>query len=452
MFFVKSSSAILIVLSIISLGFKDCSPKSSNDQTSNSGQNKNNGLKAAPSEVLSPGLQIKDSPTAISTTQRRWKCSDLATTGGVFGITITDTDPKFLEEAKRRIDELSSISKVPIVTRIVLDPIMKRETEPDFRYQLDAYKSYIKEIQKVSCVMGELGDSYDLYNYFPYTKKDGKPAPPRANRTYLEWTNRAVEALGQDVDVWEIGNELNGDWTGWKCDKNGKNCEHEDKTPEQKIEKQREVLRATEASYNEIMRLKGLGKVKADALTAITLYYNEDADHHHCVDYDEARLNTWLKVADTTLNDTIKQKVDFVLLSFYESDCPQVDKSYRGIARTFDSIRKVFKGEATGFGFGEIGYKDQKCKGDGRVDNKNCQAKNPDYIRKYFLYMDSCVRKELAKEEFQKPRPIRYIGGYFYWWYLQDVVRSTKNNFMATRNAFTESATKFGEFICPDNR
>ena len=63
------------------------------------------------------------------------------------------------------------------------------------------YAAALRTLQPVSYVMGELLDSSD-------SRHIGTAAYDRRVRSYLAPSSR------NSVDLWEIGNEVNGDWTG----------------------------------------------------------------------------------------------------------------------------------------------------------------------------------------------------------------------------------------------
>ena len=52
----------------------------------------------------------------------------------------------------------------------------------------------------MSYIIGELVDSSDMTRY--------------TRQQYHDRTAQYLSALGNQVDIWEIGNEVNGKWTG----------------------------------------------------------------------------------------------------------------------------------------------------------------------------------------------------------------------------------------------
>ena len=102
-------------------------------------------------------------------------------TNHVFGLTLDAVN------GLARIDTaLARLCKKP-TTRIVFDEWVAATD----------YVQAVNEIKKYSFVMGELLDSYYVGQY-----------------TTAQYTARAIEylnTLGTKVDIWEIGNEINGE-------------------------------------------------------------------------------------------------------------------------------------------------------------------------------------------------------------------------------------------------
>ena len=70
----------------------------------------------------------------------------------------------------------------------------------DYGQAPSAYTSAVSRIEPVSYIMGELVDSSDMTRY--------------TRQQYHDRTAQYLSALGNQVDIWEIGNEVNGKWTG----------------------------------------------------------------------------------------------------------------------------------------------------------------------------------------------------------------------------------------------
>src|SRR5206468_55531 len=153
-------------------------------------------------------------------------------------------------------------------------------------------------IHGVSAVMGEILDS----DYVALIDAAGY------RRRAIDY----LDTLGDVVDIWEIGNEINGEWLGDTAD----------------------VVAKTSAAYEAT---KARGKT-----TALTLYYNagcwNDASHE---------MFEW---SARNLPPAIKQGIDYALISYYEDDCdgrrPDWPAVFAKLASMFPSAR---------LGFGECG-------------------------------------------------------------------------------------------------
>ncbi|MGA7863212.1 MAG: hypothetical protein WCA23_04325, partial [Stellaceae bacterium] len=70
----------------------------------------------------------------------------------------------------------------------------------DYGQVPSAYTSAVSRIEPVSYIMGELVDSSDMTRH--------------TRQQYHDRTAQYLSALGNQVDIWEISNEVNGKWTG----------------------------------------------------------------------------------------------------------------------------------------------------------------------------------------------------------------------------------------------
>lgn len=242
----------------------------------------------------------------------------------LYGVTVDSIDklPGILES-------LTALSRRP-TARVVFDDGM----QPSY------YADALAQLHAVSYVMGEIVDSssmahYDLEEYTTRT------------RDYLD-------AVAASVDIWEIGNEVNGEWLG---DPN-------------------EVAAKIEAAYR-LAEQKGVR-------TAVTLYYNEN-----CWLYPWEEMFTW---AEQHISAEMKSGVDYALISYYEEDCNGLRPDWPAV---FQRLATMFPNSY--LGFGEIGTTVQKCKAA--------------YLKRYYtLSIDHPA----------------YIGGHFWWYFVQDMVPPTK--------------------------
>jgi hypothetical protein len=231
-------------------------------------------------------------------------------------------------------------------TAEIVNALKKMKFRPTVRIVFDdkvpasRYVEALKQIHKVSYVMGELVDSYYMKNY---TRE--------ANRKHTE---EFLKILGDYVDIWEFGNEVNGEWLGPTS----------------------EVIYKISDSFELIQKEK--------KITALTLYYNEG-----CWEKPESEMFSWAK---KNIPEGMRRKIDYVFISYYEDDCDGPKPDWK---KTFHQLSELFP--ESKLGFGEVGSKHE--------------AKKAEYIKRYYsLNVD-------------QPR---FVGGYFWWYFHQDMVPDTK--------------------------
>jgi len=242
----------------------------------------------------------------------------------VYGVTLDGVD-----HLNDIVSSLSKLSKKP-TTRIVFDKFL-----PATRYT-----NSCSRIHKVSYVMGCIADSYYMKEY--------------TLQYYFDRLNDYVSTLGQKVDIWEIGNEINGEWVG------------DIDTGIMKISEGYSIL-------------KSQGKK-----TALTLYYNED-----CRENPQNEMFFWV---NSYLPDSLKNGLDYVLVSYYGDDCNNIQPNWQ---RVFDSLHVLFPNSM--LGIGECGTTNRGLK--------------ESYMKRYYN---------------MKVTTPGYIGGYFWWYFKKDCVPYTK--------------------------
>jgi hypothetical protein len=260
--------------------------------------------------------------------------TDAGTPERVWGMTVDAIDPL--------PDIVESLSQLPVrpTTRIVFDEFVPATD----------YADATKQIHAVSDVMGEILDSFYVSQY-----------------SVSEYTARTTEYLGllsNDVDVWEIGNEVNGEWL---CAQNASSCT---------AQQTKDVVAKIQGAHDLVVQ-KG-GK------TALTLYYNED-----CWSAPENEMFTW---AETNLPATLRQSLDWVLVSYYEDDCNGLQPDWEAV---FAKLAQDFPNSK--LGIGECGT--------------TKAASKAEYVTRYYTMSVS------------QPR---FVGGFFWWYYRQDMVPYTK--------------------------
>jgi hypothetical protein len=164
-----------------------------------------------------------------------------------------------------------------------------------------AYAPTVKALQPHAYVMGELLDSYYMPQY--------------STSAYAARTAEYLNAMGSTVDVWEVGNEVNGEWLGSTGS----------------------VVTKVSGAYDQV---KARG-----ARAALTLYYNPN-----CAERSANDMWTW---AQANVPARMKQGLDYVLISYYEQDCEGQRFSQAHWQGVFDRLHSLFPNSK--IGFGELG-------------------------------------------------------------------------------------------------
>lgn len=243
----------------------------------------------------------------------------------IYGVTVDN-----VSKLNYIVDSLSNLPKTP-TTRIVFDEFVPASD----------YEKAVTRIHSVSYIMGELLDSSAMHQYSVAQFK---------NRV-----NEYVNFYGNQIDIYEIGNEINGEWLGNNND----------------------VVNKMIDAYH-IVKDAGL-------TTELTLYYNE-----RCWEKPANEMFRW---AQENIPYEMKQNLDYVLISYYEDDCNGLQPDWQTV---FNRLGEMFPNSK--IGMGEIGTKRRR--------------KKEEYIRRYYT---------------MKINHPRYIGGYFWWYFKQDMVPRTKS-------------------------
>jgi hypothetical protein len=144
--------------------------------------------------------------------------------------------------------------------------------------------------------------------------------------------------------------------------------------------------------------------------TALTLYYNEG-----CSPDPGHEMFRW--VTDN-LPDEVRRGVTYVLVSYYEDDCNELRPDWPAV---FDRLANVFP--ASKIGFGECGTK--------------LAARKRDYVRRYY-------GMQIAHT--------RYIGGYFWWYFVEDMVPKRQRLWSVLNRAISAAAATSRPGSRTDNR
>jgi len=249
----------------------------------------------------------------------------------IYGITLDS-----INNIDQSIDSIKSFSK-RVTTRLVFDKVSAK-----------TYKNAIDKLSIHTDIMGELFDSEYIKDY--------------SLDSYKKRVNEYLDMYGDKITIWEIGNEVNGEWTG---DPNV-------------------VAQKTIYAYNEAK--------KRGYKTALTLYYNDFTYNDGCWSKPYEKMRDWAK---ERLSNELKNGIDFVFISYYEEDCDNYRPSNKEWESVFKDLENIFPNAK--LGFGEIGTTNKKEK--------------PSYLKRYYTL------------NLKNPN---FIGGYFWWYFREDMIPKTK--------------------------
>jgi hypothetical protein len=261
----------------------------------------------------------------------------------IWGVTVDD-----VSNLKAIPTSLGKLSKKP-TTRVVFDEYVAASD----------YLNAVTAIQNVSFVMGEILDSSSVALYSP--------------QAYRDRTTEYLNTLGGRVDIWEVGNEINGEWL---CAKDASHC-----TAAQTAD----VVAKMSGAYDLVKQAGGK--------TALTLYYNKG-----CYADAKNEMFTW---ANANVPASMKSGLDYVLISYYEDDCNGLQPDWQAV---FTKLAAMFPNSS--LGMGECGTAKK--------------ARKTTYINRYYR---------------MKVNVPRYVGGYFWWYFKQDMVPYTNSLWSVLDNA-----------------
>jgi hypothetical protein len=160
------------------------------------------------------------------------------------------------------------------------------------------YATALGALRPHAYLMGELLDSADVSGY-----------------TVARYRQRAVDfvkSFGSQIDLWEIGNEVNGEWLGPTA----------------------QTVAKITAAYDEV--------VSAGGKTALTLYYNPN-----CWSAPSHEMFTWAKA---NISPAMKAGLDYVFISYYPEDCNNYWPTSSGWQTVFNRLHQLFPKAKLGFG------------------------------------------------------------------------------------------------------
>ncbi len=268
----------------------------------------------------------------------------------IYGVTLDD-----ITNVSGIINSLSAIVHMP-TARIVFDAA----NGPDY------YLAPIQQIHPHSYVMGQILDSTDM-----------------ANISVASFQSRAqsyVNLLGSNVDIWEIGNEINGSWVGSDTAATG------DKV---------------RAAYDVVHQAKGA--------TALTFFWEGNpTDANNCVDGPGYDMFGWIQnFLANPANDRVRLGLDYVFISWYPQQCNNIKPDWPTI---FNKLNAIFPNAKVGFG--EVG------------------TANPQNGSQYEINL----LNEFYPMASHVSLPPNYVGGYFWWYFYEEMIPTTRTPLMNVLN------------------
>jgi hypothetical protein len=216
------------------------------------------------------------------------------------------------------------------------------------------YEGALAQLSSVSQVMGELLDSSD--------------ASRVSTLAYQSRVESYLSTLGSSVSIWEIGNEVNGNWTGPYATGSAK---------------------LTEA-YEDVSA--------RGAKTALTLYANEYTPDH-CGD-GTSEL-TPVQYSQAYVPASVRQGITYVFESYYPTQCHDTFPTTAEVGAEMSQLHALYPDALVGFG--EVGL--------------------PHPATRRTLATATTVMSWAYRLD---PGLAYYVGGYFWWYGRQDVFTGKK--------------------------
>lgn len=248
------------------------------------------------------------------------------------------------------VDDVSNVSNIvaaakaspkKLTTRIVFD----EGTNPS------DYVSAVSSLHPVSNIMGELSDSSAM-----------------ASLSVPQYTSRAqkfLTAFPNTVDIWEIGNEINGDWTGSYSS----------------------VSQKVTGAYNIVH--------SAGKQTALTLWYNPGCK-------GSSRELDPIAFSNQYISANMRNGIDYVWISYYETECNNYRPTTATLTTLFNQLHSLYP--AAKLGFGEVGL--------------------PNKVKSGTLAKAQSILNYYYNLHISTPN---YVGGYFWWYGYEDFLPVSQN-------------------------
>jgi len=265
----------------------------------------------------------------------------------IYGVTLDDVSK--VDQEVQSIQQLQA-PKMPTV-RVVFD-----YSEPP-----SAYAKPLQKVGGVAYLMGQIADSSDMRKF--------------TTAAYRKRTQGYFNALNGQVDVWEIGNEINGNWLGTGA------------------------MNKAKAAYQVIAAAK--------QPTALTFFCEgEPEERDNCIAKSRGgddmfswiennfQLNLPAEQRDPAI-ESFRLGLTFALVSWYPQQCNDIQPNWSVV---FSKLAYIFPNSKVGFG--EIG------------------TANPQYGSVYEVNLIN----EFYPLANHVAMPSSYIGGYFWWYFAEEMV------------------------------
>ena len=293
----------------------------------------------------------------------------------VFGVTI-DNPWSPSAALLRSLDGLVDARGRRPMTRIVFDEGIDRVFRTGGS-TADAYVAPVTAIGAHARIMGELLDSYYMPTY--------DVAQLRARACEYRAT------LGHLVDVWEIGNEVNGEWL--------LRSGAPDTDVVDQIVAVAQVFEAGPAGF--ATQCPGF-TVRPDERPfeiSMTAYGNGPTTGSSCWQRSSHQMETWLATnfGAGGRGAAVREGIDYLFVSYYEDDCNGLQPAWPAV---FDRLGTIFPSARLGFG---------EC---GTIQ----LAQRVPMVQRYYGGMNA---SDPAFANMRITHP-RYVGGFFWWYFSRD--------------------------------
>ena len=277
----------------------------------------------------------------------------------IYGVTLDN-----INRPNAELNSLKQMAHMP-TARIVFDTGQSPQS----------YSSAVNLFRSGAYVMGLLADSSYMQGY--------------TVSSIRAWTQSYVQTLGSAVDIWEIGNEVNGNWLGTN------------------------TMAKIEAMYDVV--------ANAGGRTALTFFYEgEPSEPNNCIATDGGGndmfswINQWFQLnlppaQRSAETENIRLHLNYALISWYPSECPGENPNWPVV---FNKLAAIFPN--TKVVFGELG------------------TPNPQGGSTYEV---NEIRSYYPNGKTESTLPASYIGGYFWWYFAEEMVPWGKNILSPTLNA-----------------